>query len=133
MSKTTCGTECDCHELLLPGLHCSGCDPDGRAEVVEVVDGLARLLYESIFSNPATTPSWDSRSDVTKSSYLRQARKLLEDGWHKPVEGGTAMSTVPDNGKVHRFGLDLDREAFDRLRAALDRVTEAELAAWRNL
>jgi hypothetical protein len=39
---------------------------------------------------------------------------------------------IPDNGKVRRFGLDLDQEAFDRLGEALDRVTEAERAAWRD-
>lgn len=39
---------------------------------------------------------------------------------------------IPDNGKVRRFGLDLDQAAFDRLGEALDRVTEAERAAWRD-
>jgi hypothetical protein len=34
---------------------------------------------------------------------------------------------------IHRFGLDLSEADFARLGAELDRITEAEREAWRNL
>lgn len=45
------------------------------------------------------------------------------------------MAGLPDTpaGTVHRFGLELTPDAFDRLGEALERINEAERQAWREV
>lgn len=51
------------------------------------VEELAKLLYTSIYNGPpGDTPPWNSRSNMTKSAYQRQARKLIDAGWRKTEE-----------------------------------------------
>lgn len=58
----------------------------------------------------------------------------VNESVHRPTPAevtAAGLGLLPDVDKVvNRFGLQLDRAAFDRLGRALDRITEAERVAF---
>jgi hypothetical protein len=48
-------------------------------------------------------------------------------------ESGDVAGCPVHEKNIERFGLKLSRADFDKLGAALDRINEAERAAWRTL